>query len=271
MGGDLGYNRKKAENEVKSLKKGIVLLLAIVGLLCLHIMRMNSSIGGSSSCALSFGAYHGNVYYSKESGTVSPPKCLLESKWMKIQQHTVKFPENDFVIDDWLWIDYHDRINVLVEAPDRLPDQTEKTFLIFDQTKYALEGRMSKAIIGGIIEPGEQPEHAARREVEEEMIGVQCTNFHFLGRYRTDVNRGMGWLNSFLATDCSRKTALAEHHLTKGEAAEEVGAADQERQDLRTITLSELREAARKGEFLEVQWSATVALALQHPELSNEN
>jgi hypothetical protein len=48
---------------------------------------------------------------------------------------------------------------------------------------------------------------------------------------------------------------------------EEVGAADAERQDLKSITLRELREAATGGRFLEVQWSNTVSMALLHPEL----
>ena len=48
---------------------------------------------------------------------------------------------------------------------------------------------------------------------------------------------------------------------------EEVGAADTERQDLHKISLTELRQASRNGEFLEVQWSNSVALALLHPEL----
>jgi NUDIX domain len=76
------------------------------------------------------------------------------------------------------------RINVLVEAPPT-NEQTERQFFIFEQTKYALEGRMSKAVIGGIIEPGENAEHAARREVQEEM-GLVCKEMKFLGRYRTD-------------------------------------------------------------------------------------
>ena len=73
----------------------------------------------------------------------------------------------------------------------------------------------------------------------------------------------MGWLNSFLATDCVK---AVKRHDNAGNS-EEVGAADTERQDLRTISLTDLRKAARDGDFLEVQWSATVALALLHPEL----
>ena len=64
----------------------------------------------------------------------------------------------------------------------------ETQFLIFRQTKYALEGRQSYAIVGGIIEPGEKAVDAAQREVHEE-LGLLCDTT-FLGRFRTDVNRG---------------------------------------------------------------------------------
>jgi len=78
----------------------------------------------------------------------------------------------------------------------------------------------------------------------------------------------MGWVNSFLATECSKKESRggSDGYKIKSSALD-VGAADTERQDLKKITLTELRRAARRGEFLEVQWSATVALALLHPEL----
>jgi ADP-ribose pyrophosphatase YjhB (NUDIX family) len=194
---------------------------------------------------------------------VSEPKCLLDSKWISVSLHTVKFPGNEETYDDWMWIDYHDRINVVVE--DETKQGEESRFLVFEQTKYALEGRTSLAIIGGIIEPGEDPEKAARREVFEEMNGLGCENFHFLGRYRTDVNRGMGWLNSFLATKCSRGSNPKENLVM----SDEIGAADTEKQRLKSITLTEFREAARNGQFLEVQWTATVAQALLHPELSS--
>jgi ADP-ribose pyrophosphatase YjhB (NUDIX family) len=215
----------------------------------------------AGQCDISFSPYRGPQYRSEKSGTIGQPKCLLESKWVKISQHTVKFPGSDTIIDDWMWIDYHDRINVLVE--DEAKEGEERRFLVFEQTKYALEGRTSLAIIGGIIEPGEEPESAARREVDEEMNGLQCQHFHFLGRYRTDVNRGMGWLNGFLATKCSRDPTRSKHKAL----ADEVGAADTERQDLKSISLTELRSAAGNGRFLEVQWTATVAQALLHPEL----
>ena len=245
----------------------------------------------ASSCEISLGNYKGPVYHSVDSGTIGEPKCLLDSKWIKVSLHTVKFPGSDITYDDWMWIDYHDRINVLVEDEttvttngetllgkgEQRDEEEERRFLVFEQTKYALEGKKSLAIIGGIIEPGEDPETAARREVEEEMDGLICKNFHFLGRYRTDVNRGMGWLNGFLATQCTRNNNNNNNNNNSKQKNKEdqdfidneIGAADTEKQKLVSLTLAELRKALAEGKFLEVQWTATVSQALHHPELTS--
>lgn len=240
--------------------------------LIVYPSKLSSTLGNqeatTNACEISLGEYQGPIYNSVESGTIGKPKCLLDSKWIQVSIHTVKFPGSDTIYDDWMWIDYHDRINVLVEDETKTREigkkAEERRFLIFEQTKYALEGRKSLAIIGGIIEPGEDAEMAARREVGEEMNGLVCENFHFLGRYRSDVNRGMGWLSGFLATQCTRnQLILNKDHLL----AEEIGAADTEKQNLISLTLTELKNALARGKFLEVQWTATVAQALHHPEL----
>jgi 8-oxo-dGTP pyrophosphatase MutT (NUDIX family) len=233
----------------------------------------------SSKCQISFGTYHGKVYDT--ASRVGPRTCLVESKFLKVQQHQVKLPgtgksggsDGDSpVIPDWLWIDYHDRINVLVQAPASSSESSSSSespaFLVFEQTKYALEGRKSLAVVGGIIEPGEEPRRAAQREVHEE-LAIQCQTYHFLGRYRTDVNRGMGWTNAFLASQCQKMNAVrngAVEAESTGKEEEVVGAADTERQDVRRLSLGELKDAVQAGRFLEIQWSATVALALLHLE-----
>jgi ADP-ribose pyrophosphatase len=217
---------------------------------CLTTLLLRNLLESRQGCIISFGKYHGNEYRNEQE-TVGTTKCLLESKFVKVQQHHVKMPGASNVIPDWIWIDYHDRINVLVQSG-------EEEFLVFEQTKYALENRQSQAIVGGIIEPGELPEAAARREVSEE-LGLDCKVFTALGRYRTDVNRGVGWTSTFLATECNK--AKSSKHESN---SEEVGAADTERQDIKTISLSELREAVLAGRFLEIQWTATVALSLLH-------
>ena len=209
----------------------------------------------STDCAVFMSKYRGHEYRS--SSTIGTPKCLVESKFLKVQQHTLTLPGTSTVIDDWLFIDYHDRINVLVEAPKQ-DSWEEPHFYVFEQTKYALEDRMSLAVVGGIVEPTETPEDAAKREVSEE-THVVCQRFVFLGRYRTDVNRGSGWTSIYVAREC--KPGTLEQSLNE---ADEVGVPDTERQDLQTISLTDMATAVMKGRFLEIQWTATVALAVLH-------
>jgi ADP-ribose pyrophosphatase YjhB (NUDIX family) len=216
-----------------------------------------------SSCQVFLGEFRGHEY--RTNATVGTPICLVESKFMKVQQHQVKMSNDATIIPDWLWIDYHDRINVLVEDHSKKKGtKEERHFLVFEQSKYALEGRNSFAIVGGIIEPNEKPEGAARREVAEEMK-MECDQLHFLGRYRTDVNRGVGWTFTYLCA-ASPVSNNADAPSVPNQSAE-VGAPDSERQDLKRLSLTELREAVREGKFLEIQWTATVTLALMHPAL----
>mmetsp|Transcript_4393 Transcript_4393/g.6699 ORF Transcript_4393/g.6699 Transcript_4393/m.6699 type:complete len:268 (+) Transcript_4393:112-915(+) len=245
----------------KPVKSVFIVVIIFLATICFP----GGSIESNQKCQVSFGEYHGKQYSQK--GETFSSKCLVESKFMKVQQHTVKIPGNKGLIDDWLWIDYHDRINVLVQDEQKVGEK-ERKFLVIEQSKYALEGRVSLAIVGGIIEPGESPEEAARREVQEEM-SMQCNHFQFLGRFRTDVNRGMGWVNSYLALDCSPKQSKQTRLVGGGSSGkEEVGIADTEKQKLKSIGVEEVKSAAMNGEFLEVQWSNTVSLALLHLQSS---
>jgi len=246
-------------------------------------------VSSNNDCQIQLGtSYKGKEY--RTTDTVGAPKCLVESKFLKVQQHQVRLSSQSsshVIIPDWIWIDYHERINVLVqqapknsietnnnhnnerknkvndnERKNNDNDNDEPRFLVFEQTKYALEGRMSLAIVGGIVEPGgESPEEAARREVQEEMK-MNCQSFSFLGRYRTDVNRGMGWTNAYLASDCTKIGSANENTSLEEKEKGQVGAADTERMDLKTMTLTELRQAVQAGKFLEIQWTATVSLAI---------
>ena len=225
--------------------------------LILHLT--NNDILPQEECNVSFSKYSGTQYTSPS--TIGKPKCLIESKWMRVMQHAVQMDSSSTKINDWLWIDYHDRINVVVQ-------KNKDEYLILKQTKYALEGRQSLAIIGGIIEPGETAEDAAYREVKEE-LEYDCNTLHFLGRFRTDVNRGMGWVNSFVATDCQKVTASQKDILDNSAPEGEVGISDIERQDVITMTFDEVKDACVKGLFLEVQWSNTVSLAMLQPSLFN--
>jgi hypothetical protein len=127
------------------------------------VSRQSSRSTGE--CQISLGKFRGKEYTTETGGTGGQPTCLVESKFLEVQQRSVRMPndETGSIIADWLWIHFHDSINVLVEAEKKSGDK-EPHFLVFEQTKYALEGRMSLASVGGIIEPHEEPEQAARRE-----------------------------------------------------------------------------------------------------------
>ena len=228
------------------------------------IMKYNSKEGDNGGdCLVSFGSYKGPKYIS-ERYTRGAPRCLVQSKWLRVAKHSVQLTPSSKIISDWLWIDYHERINVLVESPSSFQTQQERHWLIFQQHKYALEGVSSLAIIGGIIEPGETPQQAAAREIKEEMK-ITCQAIIFLGRFRTDVNRGMGYTNSFVAMDCS---SIKYNEESREQKVEEVGEKDQEQQEMLTMTTSQVREAVSQGKFLEVQWSNTVALSMMLPQVN---
>lgn len=211
------------------------------------------------TCIISYGKYHGTEYINPGI-TIGTPKCLLESKFIKIQQHHVQFPSTNNIINDWIWIDYHERINVLVEAPNA---QKPNHFIIFQQTKYALENHTSYAIIGGIVEPNEinEPMKSAQREVQEE-LSIYCNQYKLLGRYRTDVNRGMGWTNTYHATNCSYINNNNTLTSIEDNNNNVVGGADVEKQDIIILSLSDIIDAVLHGKFLEIQWTATISLAL---------
>lgn len=251
-----------------STKKWKIVSMALAALLVAHFLfavfgavRVGNPAAGD--CLLSFGPYMGHQYKAKE--TVSRT-CLFESKWIRIQKHEIQFGgvDSSSSVLDWLWIDSPDRVNVLVEAAPSANE--ERQFYVLEKSsQYALEGRTSLAVVSGTINKGERHEIAAARQVEAE-LQLKCEEMQILGRFRSDVNRGMGWVTSYLAADCKPLEGLPQR---KGERR--LGAVPEERRDLKLMSLEDLRESARNGAFIEVQWSNTVAMALLHPEMAAPN
>ncbi|MBN2304060.1 MAG: NUDIX hydrolase, partial [Anaerolineae bacterium] len=105
----------------------------------------------------------------------------------------------------------------------------------------------SLALVGGYIEPGEDPLAAAQRETLEE-TGYQAPQWTTLGSYRVDANRGAGMAYAFLATGAHKVT--------------EPNADDLEEQELVFLTRDQVEAALFNGEFKVLAWANLVALSL---------
>jgi ADP-ribose pyrophosphatase len=170
--------------------------------------------------------------------TLSREVILDLGKFLKVENHVVELP-NGKVIDDWLWVIIPDYINVVA-----LTQKNE--FICFRQVKYAVEGT-SLAVVGGIIEAGETPLDAAKRELKEE-TGYEAGRWIFLGGYSVDANRGAGRGNLFLALDAINVCQPYSDDL--------------EEQELLLLPREEILIALKAGEFKILSWTAAIALAL---------
>jgi ADP-ribose pyrophosphatase len=158
--------------------------------------------------------------------------------FLKVEQHEVEFPDGT-IIPDWPWVVTPGFINLAAITK-------EGEFILFRQTKYAVEGT-SLAPVGGYLDEGESPLLAAQRELREE-TGYAAAEWVSLGTFPVDANRGGATGHFFLALD-----------------AEFVGAGDSddlEEQELLFLSESELREALNAGEFKVVSWIACMHMAL---------
>lgn len=171
--------------------------------------------------------------------TTGARRTLLDlSPWLSVESHVVELPDGR-VVEDWPWV--VSREFAVVAAVTG-----EGAFLVFRQTKYAVEGT-TLGLAGGYLDEGEQPLDAARRELLEE-TGYEAREWRPLGRYAVDANRGCGVGHLFLAVG-ARKVA--------GPAAD-----DLEEQELLTLTRDQVETALAAGEFEVMSWAATIALAL---------
>ncbi len=171
---------------------------------------------------------------------VSKETILNHSRFLTIESHTVKLPDGR-VIPDWPWV-------VAPSAAIVVPVTENGRFLCFRQTKYAVEGT-TLAPVGGMLEAGEAPGEAARRELLEEM-GYEAREWVNLGSYVLDPNRGVATMHLFLALDARRVA--------------EPDSDDLEDQELLLLSRGEIERALMTGEFKVVAWAAAVALALNH-------
>ncbi len=170
--------------------------------------------------------------------TLQRKTILDRGRFLRVEEHAVALPDGR-VIPDWPWLVTPDYVNVVAVTADG-------AFLCFRQTKYAVDG-VSLAVVGGYLEPGEDPLAAAQRELLEE-TGHQASEWTALGVYAVDGNRGAGRAHLFLAQG-ARPVAPIQ-------------ADDLEEQELLLLSSAEMKRAVLQGEFQVLPWTTAVALAL---------
>ncbi len=159
--------------------------------------------------------------------------------WLRVEYHEVELPDGR-IIQDWPWIKTPDYINVVVETESG-------KFLLFRQLKYAVTEPIL-ALVGGYIEPGEDPLETAQRELCEE-TGYISDRWLKLGEFIVDPNRGTAIVHLFLARGAKQISKP-----TRG---------DLEEQKIQFFSRDELENALLTGEFKILAWAAAVSMALQ--------
>jgi ADP-ribose pyrophosphatase len=171
--------------------------------------------------------------------TISKRLLCQPNRFLTVELHELELPDGKRIAD-WPWLITPDYANVLARTKDG-------RFICFRQTKYAVAG-VTLAPVGGFLEPGENPLHAAQRELREE-TGYEAPEWHHLGSSVVDANRGAGIANLFLALDA--EPACPPH------------ADDLEQQELLLMTRAELEGALDRGEFKVLAWLTVIALGLR--------
>jgi len=170
--------------------------------------------------------------------TLASERVVEFGKYLTVERRTLELPDGR-IIPDWPWLIMPDYVNVVAVTDD-------EQFICFRQVKYAVKGT-SLAIVGGYLEPGEEPLAAAQRELREE-TGYAAREWQSLGRYAVDANRGAGTGQSFLA----RGAYYVGDSITD----------DLEEQALLLLTRAEVETALANCEFKVMPWTTAVALAL---------
>jgi ADP-ribose pyrophosphatase len=165
-------------------------------------------------------------------------ELLNRQPWLRVSAEHVRLP-NGHELPDFYRVELPDWAQVFAVTDDG-------QVAMIEQYKHG-PGVVSLELPAGYLEPGEDPEVAARRELREE-TGLVADAWRYLGRYFIDGNRGCGASHIFLV-----------------EGAQQVSAPQLEDSEMitqRRLALDEVRAAWRDGTISNMSTIGAVGLAL---------
>lgn len=161
-------------------------------------------------------------------------RYLIEKPWLTARVDKVELPTGA-VIDEYYVLEYPDWVNTIAVTK-------EGKFVFVRQYRYAL-GKTVNELCAGVIEKGEEPMAAAKRELMEE-TGFGGGNWQEWMTISANPSTHTNLTHCFLATDVEQK---GEQHL---DAAEDV--------QVRIFTRQEVEDMLQKGEV----WQSLMAAPL---------
>lgn len=127
---------------------------------------------------------------------VKSENILSLGEWLSVRQETVELPSGK-QIPTWFIFEFPDWINVIAITKDG-------HFVMEDQYRHAL-GETHFELVAGVIDKGETPLEAAKRELSEE-TGYGGGNWQLFMTLSPNPTNHNNHVYTFLATDVERIT-----------------------------------------------------------------
>ena len=172
------------------------------------------------------------------------PWKILKSQEIFVAEPWIKLSTQQILLPDGRVVDNYYQI-MLPEFTMIYAQTADGRVIIERQYKHGI-GRVSLMLPAGLVNDGEAPLAAARRELLEE-TGYDSNNWQSMGHFVPNTNYGCGKAHLFLARD-------AEQVATPDSG-------DLEEMEIILMTPEDVTDAIFRGEIVSLSTVATIALA----------